>query len=104
MPLPLSLVLCRRFMSFELFDGGTWEAPLTFSVLDPLSRNDDSAFVSRVSINDQVFFANASAKWDSEYTGFYYQIFLELWLYNTVSQSFQFHNRFVGIWLNVTGS
>jgi len=85
-------------------DGGTWEAPLTFSVLNPFSRNDDSAFVGRLSINDLVFSVNASAKWDSENSGFYYQIFLELWLYDTASQSFRFHNRFVGIWLNVTSS
>jgi len=83
-------------------DGGTWEAPLKFSVLEA-SRNDDSLSVGRMSINDVTSVVTTSARWDSEHKGFYYQLFFELWLYNVASQSFQFHNRFVGIWLNITG-
>jgi len=83
-------------------DGGTWEAPLTFRILE-VSRNDDYMLIDRLSINDVVFVVNSSAVWDSEYKGFYYQLFLELWLYDVTLQSFKFHNRFVGIWLNMTG-
>jgi len=80
---------------------GTWEAPLKFRVLE-VSYNDDSMFIDRLSINDVVFVVNASARWDLEYKGFYFQLFLELWLHDVASQSFRFHNRFVGIWLNMT--
>jgi len=82
-------------------DGGTWETQLTFKILET-SRNDDFMFVKRLSINYVAFVVNSSAIWDSEYKGFYYQLFLELWLYDTTSQNFQYHNRFVGIWLNMT--
>jgi len=99
-PSPLSPLY--EFRAFVV-DGGTWEAPLTFSFLEA-SRNDDSMFVDRLSINDVVFSVNASTRWDSEYKGFYFQLFFELWLYNMTSQSFQYHDRFVGIWLNMTGS
>jgi len=95
-PLP-SLYEYRAFV----VDGGVWEAPLTFSVLKA-SRNDDSMFVDRLFINDVVFVVNSSARWDSEYKGFYFQLFLELWLYDTALQKFQYHNRFVGIWINMT--
>jgi hypothetical protein len=27
-----------------------------------------------------------------------------MWIYNTTASGFQFHNRFVGNWLNVTRS
>jgi len=84
-------------------DGGTWEAPLTFRVLEA-SRNDDCMLINLFSINDVVFVVNSSAIWDLECKGFYYQLFIELWLYNTTSQSFHFHNRFVGIWLNMTAT
>ena len=84
-------------------DGDAWEAPLTFSVLDA-SREDDSLSVDRLAINDEAFIVNTSAKWDSKYEGFYFQLFFELWLYNSVSWNFQFHDRFVAIWLNVTDS
>jgi len=89
-----------EFRTFVV-DGKTWKAPLTFSVLEA-SRNDDSLFADRLSINDVVFVVNASTRWDSEYNGFYFQLFFELWLYNITSQSFQYHNRFVAIWLNMT--
>jgi uncharacterized membrane protein len=99
-PSPLSPLYEFRFF---VVDGDTWEETLTFSVLE-VSRNDDFMFVDRLSVNDVIFSVNASTRWDSENNGFYFQLFFELWLYNVTSQSFEFHNRFVGIWLNVTGS
>lgn len=77
------------------------EAPLAFSILGA-SRTGNSALVSDISINDVVFSVDSSTIWDTENNGFRYEIFLELWLYNTTSMSFQYHNRFVGFWLNMT--
>lgn len=88
---------------FFLADDEMWEKPLSFTFEDVFFL-DDSVFVGRISINDVGFSVNSSARWDSEYDGFYYQLFFELWLYDIISQSFQFHNRFVGIWLNMTAS
>ena len=98
---PSPLAPLSEFRAFVV-DGGTWEAPLNFSVLEA-SHIGDSMFVGRLSINDVVFVVNVPASWDSEYKGFYYQLFFELWLYDVTSRGFQFHNRFVGIWLNMTG-
>jgi len=86
---------------FFLADGETWETPLFFTVEDVLFQ-DDTVSTSRISINDVVSSVNASTKWDSGYSGFYYQLFFELWLYSRDLQTFQFHDRFVGIWLNMT--
>ncbi len=79
-------------------DGGTWEAPLDFSVLRA-SQVGNSTLVSDISLNDMVFSVNSYA---TENSGFSYEIFFELWIYNTTSMSFQYHNRFVGFGLNVT--
>jgi hypothetical protein len=94
----LALNELRAFVS----DGGTWEKLVTFSFLD-VSRFGNSSFVNRLVIDDRVVWVNSSAIWDSENKGFYYQLFFELWLYNATIQGFEFHNRFVGIWLNMTG-
>ena len=80
-------------------DGGTWEAPLDFSVLRA-SRVGNSTLVSDISINDVVFSVNSYA---TESSGFSYEIFLELWIYNTTSMSFQYHNRFVGFGISMAG-
>jgi hypothetical protein len=81
-------------------DEGTWEAPLDFSILDA-SRAGNSTLISAVSINDVAFSVNSHAIWNTESSSFHYEIFLELWFYNTTSMSFQYHNRFVGFGLNV---
>jgi hypothetical protein len=72
-----------------------------FEILDA-SVQDDSMFVGNVSINGVAFSVDSFSMWDSENNGFYYQLFIELWLYNIASHSFQYHNRFVAIWLNMT--
>ncbi len=82
-------------------DSRSWESQVTFRILEVMNDND-SMRIGRISINDAVFVVNASALWDSEYNGFYYQLFFELWRYDTNSQNFQFQDRSVGIWLNIT--
>jgi len=97
-PSPLSGLLEYRFF---VANGGTWETPISFGFLE-LSRQDDSLSVSRMSINEAVLNLNASTSWDSVYDGFFFQLFFELWLYDTRQESFEFQNRFAGIWLNMT--
>jgi len=83
---------------FVLSDGKVWEAPLTFTI------EGNFSLVQNISINGIVFPVNRISTWDSDRNGFYYQMFFELWLYNMTSKSFQYHDRFVGLWLNMTGS
>ncbi len=88
---------------FFLSDGEVWEHPVTF-VIHYRSSQNDSLIVHYTSVNVFHFPVNSSSTWDSERNGFYYQLFFELWLYNATSSSFQFNDRFVGIWLNMTVS
>ena len=92
-PSPLNSTYEFRFF---LSDGKVWEVPLTFAV------EGNSSLVQSVSINGMVFPVNCTSTWDSDRNGFYYQMFFELWLYD--DKEFRYHNRFVGLWLNVTGS
>jgi len=99
MPSLLSpLYECRVFLR----DGKTWEAPLTFS-FSGVSFFENQSFVESLVINDVVFSVGKLALWDGGNNGFYYQVFVELWIYNAGFDAFEFHNRFVGIWLNMTG-
>jgi len=87
---------------FLLADGNVWETPVTFEILDA-SVEGDFMIVESVSVNDRVFQVECSSTWDSENSGFYFQLFFVLWVYNSERSSFQFHDRFVGVWLNMTG-
>ena len=88
---------------FFVGDDETWESPVDFGFED-VFVNGDVVFVGGVMINGVVFGVAASARWDSEFSGFCFQLFFELWRYDLESQSFRFHDRFVGIWLNMTVS
>jgi len=77
--------------------GESWEAPLTFSFLG------NQSLIQSLIVNNVEFAVNETALWDGENNGYYYQLFLELWIYDAESDAFQYHNRFVGIWLNMTG-
>jgi hypothetical protein len=95
-PLP-PLYECR----VVIHDGGVWEAPLTFSILKA-SIVGGQCFVDALNVNNVTFNVNKPASWDANSTGYYYQLFIELWIYNIERRSLEFHNRFVSLWLNVT--
>ncbi len=99
---PSSLPPLYEFRFF-VGDGETWESRLTFAFQN-VSFQADSVSVGGVTINDVAFFVDSFSVWDAENSGFYFQLFFELWRYDTAAQDFRFHNRFVGIWLNMTGS
>ena len=99
--MPSALPLLYEFRAL-VSEGETWERPVTFSVLEA-SHYENSSRVDRLSINNRTVSVASSATWDSENRGYYYQLFFELYLYDLAEAQFRFHDRFVGIWLNMTG-
>lgn len=89
--------------SYHVFlqDGNRWEVPLIFSFSNVTFSENQSSIGSLI-LNGVPLSVNKSASWDSAGNGYLYQLFMELWVYNTQSRTMQFHNRFVGIWLNIT--
>ena len=84
-----------------LRDAETWEKELAFS-FEGVSFEGNFCRVSRLGIDGYVLGVDKVAVWDEENNGFYLQLFFELWVYNATAAGPQFHNRFVGIWLNMT--
>jgi len=85
-----------------LGDGDVWEAPVSFSFRG-LSSYGNGCRVETLGLNGLNLHVGKSASWDSENSGHYLQLFWELWICDPESGGFTFHNRFVGIWLNMTG-
>jgi len=88
---------------FFLGESEELERLMTFSVLE-ISTTENYCNVETIEINDRVFAVGKSSTWDVASNGFFYHLFFELWLYNMTSQQFEYHDRFVGIWLNMTNS
>ena len=91
--------------AYRLFlrDNETSEFPLTFS-FSSVSFSDNQSTVGNLVINGIQHSVSNSVLWDAGYSGYYYQVFVELWIYNVESDAFTFHNRFVSRWLNMTAS
>lgn len=88
---------------FALPSGKTWENLLTFSV-DHASISGNRSLVSTISINSLSFDVNKPSIRNTNSTVFYYQLFFELWTYNTQSNQLSFNNRTVSLNLNITST
>ena len=62
----------------------------------------DVSQIGSIKINDVITNVDKKASWDSMYNGYYYQLVIELWLYDESNSSFVFNNRFVTLTLNMT--
>ena len=98
---PSSLPSIHEFQ-FILADGNVWETPVTFEVLDA-SVEGDLMVIRSISINGKIVQVDCRSIRDSDRNEFYFKLFFELWVYNSKSSTFEFDERFVGIWLTVTG-
>jgi len=90
------------FYEFRFFleNGETWETWFNFSVRDA-SFSQQSCVVKRIVVNGVPLSVNVTLLLNPIKKGFYYQFFFELWLYDSATQSFRYHGRFVSIWLNL---
>jgi hypothetical protein len=97
---PSALAALYEFR-FLLQDEGTWESPFAFAFHN-VTVQDNVMRVRGLSINQTPVLVDLQAGWDSENQGFYCHVFFELWRYDATSRGLQFHDRFVGFWLNMT--
>jgi len=97
---PSSLASLFEYNVF-LRDDETWEREFSFS-FEGVSFEENTCRVSKVLVGDYTVDLNKVAIWNDTTSAFYYELFFELWIYNVASQSFQFNNRWVGLWLNMS--
>lgn len=82
-------------------DGATWEDPLTFQV-NQLSFHNNISQLDGITINGIEFPVKQTSIWNPDKAGYYYTLFVELWIFNSTLGTSQYHNRFVSLNLNMT--
>ena len=93
--------LCN--VSAFVADEGVWEKPLNFSFDYTYDNMLSQIDFGSLRFNDMVLsMASDRISWDPVGKGFFGYLFFELWLYNLTSASFQYHERFVVLRLNMT--
>lgn len=84
-------------------DQGSWQIPLTFGF--NYSVNESVPLVSfyNMTFNDVTLdLTGQAAAYNTTRSGFYGNLFFELWLYDTTLNSLEFNQRSVWLWLNMT--
>ena len=98
--IPRSLPPLFEYKTF-LKDGETFEVPLTFQV-NALSFVNGTCTLSNISVNGVSTQVDKVTLWNSEKTGYFYNLFVELWLFDSSRGISQFDDRFVSLNLNMT--
>ena len=106
-PLPNSTIAAPSTLEslyeykFFVADKESWEAPLTFSIFD-IDFVGNRSVINGIVINNVEYTVNKKSEWNTEGAGFYFKLFVELWIFNPQFDSIEFHNRFVALKLNIT--
>ncbi|MEM2971676.1 MAG: DUF1616 domain-containing protein [Candidatus Bathyarchaeia archaeon] len=91
-----------NFMAF-VSDEQIYEIPITFSFNYTWNQPPSKVELSSLRLNGLwLNMSDYTISWDAEKQGFRGFLFFELWLYNSSASVFQYHGRFVGLWLNMT--
>jgi len=86
---------------FSIQTGINWESPLTFSV-SSASISGNSSQINTLQINGVTSNVNKPAMWNSNSSTFTYRLLIELWAFNSSSNTILYNNRFVDLQLNLT--
>lgn len=98
--LPSSLEPIFEYRLF-LKNNETWENDFIFS-FEKVSFEENVSRVLTLSLNGNDVNVDKIAAQDKSDGEFYYQLFFELWIYDSKISDFQYHNRSVWFWLNLT--
>jgi len=90
-------------ISFILADKGASELSIDITFQYNLKPNTtDRLEMQNITLNGEVLNVNSTTiAWDPERKGFYGNLFFELWVYNDTTNAFQYHQRYVSLWLKM---
>jgi len=93
--------LCN--ISAFVADQGVLEQPLTLSFVYQYNESLSRVELRSLELNGvESNLNNTTIDWDLKENGFRGVLFFELWIYNGTSSSFQYHDRFLSLRLNMT--
>jgi len=80
-----------------------WQAPFTFQVND-LWFTNEKCTMNSINLNGVDYSVSKTSSWDSEKQGYFFNLIIELWIYNSTLGYSQYHNRSISLRLNMTSS
>ena len=87
--------------NFFLQNAQNWQSPLTLQV-NKLSFSNNVCLLSSIELNGINYEIDKISSWDSERSGYFYDLIVELWIYNSTTHNLEYNDRFVSLMLNMT--
>jgi uncharacterized membrane protein len=89
--------------TFTVDDEKSIELPIDVSFIYKITPLESKANLNSIAINDStVDMNNLPVTWDSTKNAYLGNIFFELYLYNSTSGDFQYNQRYVSLWVNLS--
>jgi hypothetical protein len=89
-------------VSFFVANNGTLELPIDVSFQYTADARSGRLDMQTITVNGAALSTNStSIVWDSQKAGFFGNLFFELWIYNDTVNAFQYHERYVSLWLKL---
>jgi hypothetical protein len=90
--------------TFSIADNQTFELPIDISFQYAINDKVTSQLdIQNIILNNAIKTEyQSTATWDPNRGGFYGNLFFELWIFNGTTQTYQYNQRYVGLWLKFT--
>ena len=83
-------------------ENGTWELPVSFSFNYSSNGNESQVDLDSMLFNGMTLdLSGYVVPFDARHRQRLLNLFFEVWLYDDMSSGFKYHERFVGLWLNL---
>lgn len=88
-------------LSFSVGDNETYELPIDFSFqYEPDKALHTRLDMQNIIVNGATLNLNTtSIEWNTVQDGFFGNLIFEIWIFNNSTNSFQYHGRYVSLWL-----
>ncbi len=90
-------------LTFFVAQNESYELPVDLSLQYRVNDKTSTILdINSITINDEEISTNSTTiAFDSARNGFYGNLIFELWIYNGTTSSFQYHERYVNLWLKL---
>jgi len=88
-------------ISFCVANNGTIELPIDISFQYNVEANNETLSMQNIIVNGAPLSTDTTIAWNPDNQGFYGNLFFELYIFNDTTNTFQYNERFVSLWLKM---
>jgi uncharacterized membrane protein len=90
-------------LTYFVAQNNSYELPIDFSLQYQVNNKTSTILdMTSITVNGEEISTNSTTiSFDSARNGFYGNLIFELWIYNSATNSLQYHERYINLWLKL---